>query len=57
MPIMVLKMMQCLKNVTVWTIMTVKMSVIIPMKILGDSMTSRNIILQCTQNILPYICL
>jgi hypothetical protein len=40
MPMMMLKLMQCLKNVKFWTIMTVKISVIVPIKILGDSMTA-----------------
>jgi hypothetical protein len=42
MPLMILKMMQCLKRVKIQTITVVIISVIIAMKILGDSVFSKN---------------
>jgi hypothetical protein len=45
-PLMVMKILYCLKKVKVWTITRVMISVIVVM-ILGNFMTSRNFVLHC----------
>jgi hypothetical protein len=55
MPLMILTVTYCLKQVKGETIATVMMSTILLMKIVGDFMTNRNFILHC--HFLKYSCI